>query len=252
MIGVFDSGVGGLSVLTGIRKLLPDADLLYVADRARAPYGVRDLADVRRISHLVADWLLGQGADCLVIACNTASAAALNSIREDHPGLVVVGMEPAVKPAAAVTTTGKVAVFATAATFQGELFDSVMTRFATGVDVMTVACPEWVTIVERGHIEDPKTDQAVEARVRPAVEAGADTIVLGCTHFSFLGEAIQRLGGVSVVDPSPAVAARVAEVAPNSNGAGRTTLAVSGPIEGFAKLARRIGGIDADVIRFAP
>lgn len=251
MIGVFDSGIGGLSVLAEIRRLLPAADMLYVADRARAPYGVRDLVDVRRISHSIADWLLGRGAESLVIACNTASAAALNSIRAAHPDVVIVGMEPAVKPAAAMTATGRVAVFATAATFQGELFDSVMTRFAHDVEVMTVACPEWVEMVERGQVDGEDADRAIDLRVRPAVTSGVDTIVLGCTHFSFLRPAIERLTGVRVIDPSPAVAARVAEVSPATSGAGSTTLAVSGPLDGFAKLARRVGGIDATVIPFA-
>lgn len=252
MIGVFDSGVGGLSVLAEIRHMLPEADLLYVADRARAPLGVRELSEVEAISHEVAGWLIGRGADCLVIACNTASAAALESIRRANPEAVVVGMEPAVKPAAAKTLTGKVAVFATRATFQGQLFASVVSRFAEGVEVITCACPEWVETVEAGHIEGAEVEELVRHRVQPALDAGADTIVLACTHFSYLRPVIESQGHVTVIDPAPAVAARVAEVAPTVTGGGSTVLAASGDLTEFADLALRVAGITANVIPFAP
>ncbi|MGD2103231.1 MAG: aspartate/glutamate racemase family protein, partial [Acidimicrobiia bacterium] len=211
----------------------------------------RELAEVRAISHEVAEWLIGRGADCLVIACNTASAAALSSIRSAHPDLTVVGMEPAVKPAAAWTTSGRVAVFATEATFQGQLFDSVVTRFAEDVEVVTVACPEWVTMVEGGQVDGPVVADAIGRRVHPVVEAGVDTIVLGCTHFSFLRPVIERASGATVIDPSRAVAARVCHVAPSIEGVGTTTLAASGEVGVFSDLARGVGGIDANVIRFA-
>jgi glutamate racemase len=252
MIGVFDSGVGGLAVLGEIRRRLPNADLVYVADRQRAPYGVRELGEVEAISHEVADRLLDRGADCLVIACNTASAAALESIRTAHPDVVVVGMEPAVKPAAAHTLSGKVAVYATRATFQGELFASVVSRFANGVDVITHACPEWVEIVEGGKVEGDEATELIERTLQPAVDAGADTIVLACTHFSFLRPAIERLTRLTVIDPAPAVAARVAEVAPSTRGGGTTTLLATGDPDDFAHLALRVAGIAANVIPFGP
>lgn len=252
MIGVFDSGIGGLSVLAEIRRLLPDVDLLYVADQARAPFGVRELADVQVISHQIADWLVSQGADCLVLACNTASAAALDSIRTAHPGLVVVGMEPAVKPAVARTDSGTVAVFATQTTFQGELFDSVVSRFATGIEVMEVACPEWVEIVEDGDVNGETAQHAVYERLRRPLEKGVDTIVLGCTHFSFLKPVIEELCDATVIDPAPAVAARASVVAPSLEGSAMTTLSTSGDTTSFAKLANGVGGVDATVIRFAP
>jgi glutamate racemase len=252
MIGVFDSGVGGLAVLDEIRRRLPDADLVYVADRHRAPYGVRELDEVEAISHELADQLLDRGADCLVIACNTASAAALESIRIAHPDVVVVGMEPAVKPATAHTLSGKVAVYATRATFQGELFASVVSRFADGIEVMTHACPEWVEIVEAGRVEGAETIELVERTLQPALDAGADTIVLACTHFSFLRPVIERLDGLIVIDPAPAVAARVADVAPSTRGEGTTTLFATGDPEEFANLALRVAGIEATVIPFGP
>ena len=250
MIGVFDSGVGGLSVLREIRARLPEADLLYVADRGRAPYGTRTLTEVSAIAHEITGWLIQAGASCVVIACNTASAAALHAIRARHPDLAVVGMEPAVKPAAQGTSSGTVAVYATAATFQGELYESVVSRFASGVDVMTRACPEWVELVEQGLVDGPHVEQAVRSVVYEAVVAGADRIVLGCTHFSFLAPVIGRLSGIEVIDPAPAVAAQTARVAPDTKSTGRTRLAASGDLDEFAALARELADFDQQVIRF--
>ncbi len=251
MIGVFDSGVGGLSVLTEIRRALPDANLLYVADRARAPYGNRSLNEVESIAQDVAGWLLDNGATCLVVACNTASAAALDSLRSAHPDVPVVGMEPAVKPATSITRSQKVAVLATAATFQGRLFASVVTRFAAGIEVIARACPEWVDMVEEGSVAGPRAETAVAKVTEPLVAEGVDVIVLACTHFAFLGPTIQRLTGLEVIDPAPAVAAQTTRVAPDVFGEGRTSLAASGDREVFSRLARALASIDEPVIPFA-
>lgn len=250
MIGVFDSGVGGLSVLRQIRGHLPAADLLYVADRGRAPYGTRTLDEVASIAHEVTDWLIGAGATCVVVACNTASAAALHSIRDSHRDLPVVGMEPAVKPAAQGTASGTVAVYATATTFQGELYESVVSRFAADVDVITRACPEWVDLVERGVVEGPEAESAVGEVVAEAVDSGADRIVLACTHFSFLAPLIERISGIDVIDPAPAVAAQTGRVAPDTRSTGETNLAASGDLAEFAALARKLADFDQPVIRF--
>lgn len=250
MIGVFDSGVGGLSVLREVRQRLPDADLLYVADRGRAPYGTRTLAEVSSIAHDVTSWLIEAGASCVVIACNTASAAALHSIRDRHPYLPVVGMEPAVKPAAQGTASGTVAVYATAATFQGELFESVVSRFAAGVDVIERACPEWVELVEKGVVAGPEVEAAVREIVADAVDARADRIVLACTHFSFLAPVIERLSGIDVIDPAPAVAAQTSRMAPDTASEGRTILSASGDIDEFSALARQLADFDQPVIPF--
>jgi glutamate racemase len=252
LIGVFDSGVGGLSVLTEIRKILPEANLLYVADRARAPYGTRALAEVESISQEVAGWLREQGATCLVVACNTASAAALESLRSAHPDLPVVGMEPAVKPAAAMTRSRKVAVLATAATFQGRLYESVVSRFANGVEVVTRACPQWVDMVEAGVIEGDSAEAAVADVVDPLVATGVDVIVLACTHFAFLKDLIASRSGLEVIDPAPAVAAQVARVAPSRQEQGTLSLAASGDTGAFSRLARALASIDEPVIPFAP
>lgn len=250
MIGVFDSGVGGLSVLGEIRAALPRADLAYVADRARSPYGTKTLQEVEAISTEVAGWLIEHGATCLVVACNTASAAALESLRARYPETPVVGMEPAVKPAALASRSGKVAVCATAATFQGRLFASVVDRFASHLDVLTRACPQWVDLVERGEVMGRRASTSVRSIVDPLVEEHADVIVLACTHFSFLKPLIEDASGLDVIDPAKAVAAQTARVAPDVDGSGTLRLAASGDTREFARLASALASIDEPVIPF--
>jgi glutamate racemase len=256
MIGVFDSGVGGLGVLAHIRRELPGADLLYLADQARAPYGTRSLDEVATISEQVTEWLLEEGATTIVIACNTASAAALNRVRAAHPDVPFVGMEPAVKPAALVTRSGVIGVLATAATFQGELFASVVSRHATGVEVLTAACPRWVELVEAGYVAGDEVEEAVGACLSPVLSGGADVLVMGCTHFPFLGEVVAAIAGPDVVilDPAPAVAQQVARVHRARGGHGELRLATSGsPLE-LARMARELAGIEASapVLAWAP
>jgi glutamate racemase len=252
LIGVFDSGVGGLSVLRELRALLPGADLLYVADRARAPYGPRSLDEVEAISLQVTGWLIDRGAECVVVACNTASAAGLEAIRHHHPGIPIVGMEPAVKPAALASKSGTVAVLATAATFQGRLFESVVSRFASGVEVITRACPEWVELVEAGDVAGPRAAGLVDEVISPLANRGADVVVLACTHFSFLRPVIEQLSSLEVIDPAPAVAAQTKRVAPDQSGSGDLVLAASGDPSEFARLAGAIAAMTQPVIPFAP
>lgn len=252
MIGVFDSGVGGLSVLTEIRAALPQADLLYVADRARAPYGPRSLDEVEAIALEVTGWLADRGSTCVVVACNTASAAALESIRGRFPEIPIVGMEPAVKPAALASKSRRVAVLATAATFQGRLFESVVSRFAADVEVTTRACPEWVQLVEAGEVTGRRTEAVVEGVIRPIEDKGVDVVVLACTHFSFLRPVIESLSGLEVIDPAPAVAAQTRRIAPDQGGRGELVLAASGDAAQFARLAGALASIAAPVIPFAP
>ncbi len=254
MIGVFDSGVGGLSVLREIRNEMPSADLVYVADRGRAPYGPRGLEEVQGFSLEISGWLLDQGAECLVVACNTASAAALDQIREAHPGVPVVGMEPAVKPAAESTKTGVIAVFATATTFQGRLFESVVSRFTEGVTVVARACPRWVELVELGQVAGAEVEAAVGSEIEAVLEAGADTLVLGCTHFSFLGHLIRRLAGpgVRLIDPAAAVGRQTARVTPARTGAGSMSFAASGDHAEFARVGRLLTGLAIEPLRAYP
>lgn len=213
-IGIHDSGVGGLSILREVRRLLPGEDILFVADQAHVPYGPRSIEQVREFTLGVARFLIAQDVKLIVEACNTASAAALYSLRETFPGLPFVGMEPAVKPAARDTQTGVIGVIATEATFQGELYASVVGRFAQDVRVETAACPEFVMLAERGETDSPAAHDAIRRRLQPLLDSGIDQLVLGCTHFPFLKAAIQSVTGpgVTLVDPSPAVATQVGRV----------------------------------------
>lgn len=213
-IGVLDSGVGGLSILREMRAQLPAEDLIYVADQAHVPYGPRTIDEVRAFTVAITRALIERGAKLIVVACNTASAAALWPLREMFPDMPFVGMEPAVKPAARDTRTGVIGVIATEATFQGELFASVVGRFAQGVQVETRACPDFVRLAEAGETDGPAAREAIRRCLSPLVAAGIDQLVLGCTHFPFLRVAIQdEIGlGVTIVDPSPAVARQAGRV----------------------------------------
>ena len=207
-IGVFDSGVGGLSVTREIMALLPAQPIIYLADQAHAPYGQRPMAEIRTLSESITRFLLAEGAGVIVIACNTASAAALHGLREQFPDVPFVGMEPAVKPAVERTRSGQVGVIATAATFQGELFASLLDRYAGRVAIHTQVCAELVPLVEAGELNSPPARAAVERYLAPLLAAKIDQLVLGCTHYPFLRPLIEEIAGstVAVIDPAPAVA----------------------------------------------
>ena len=270
VIGVFDSGVGGLSVWRELARLMPDEPTLYLADQAHVPYGSRCLSEVRDLTTTCVRWLIHQGCSMVIIACNTASAASLHHVRQLFPSTPFVGMEPAVKPAALQTHTGVIGVLATQATFQGELFASVVMRFASNVRVIEQPCPGWVTLVEGAATsEGPPSGAAtgetgslencqplVEHYVIPLLEAGADTLVLGCTHFPFLAPAIRccvdqwsarRVPGyeIALVDPSAAVARQAMRVRdrhglskPVGNQPHR--FYTTGDVAAFTTLARRL------------
>ncbi|MEN8238401.1 MAG: glutamate racemase [Actinomycetota bacterium] len=210
-IAVFDSGIGGTSILEAIRGRAPWADIVYVADHAYGPYGERTLTEVRDRTETLARYLDTAGIDVVVIACNSASAAALHHLREQLPGVAFVGMEPAVKPATQLTNSGVVAVMATQATFQGELFRSLVGEHGEGVEIIEQACPGLAAVIDRGADAGPLLDEYLA----PIVEASADIVVLGCTHYPLVAEEIARRlpDSVEIVDPSPAVARRVIDVA---------------------------------------
>jgi glutamate racemase len=210
-IGVFDSGVGGLSVLRAIRQQLPATPVIFLADQAHVPYGPRSLEQVRAFSEGITRYLLNRGCRMIVVACNAASAAALQFLRQKFPEVPFVGMEPAVKPAAEYTRTGVVGVLATPATFQGALYASVVERFANGVTLLQHTCPGLVAQIEAGQLETPPTRQILEDALRPMLAQHIDTVVLGCTHYPFVIPLIQHIvgPGVRVIDPAPAVARQV-------------------------------------------
>jgi glutamate racemase len=213
-LGIFDSGVGGLSVLREIHALLPNEATIYLADQGHVPYGSRPLEEVRAFSEEIARFLLAQGAKLIVVACNTASAAALHHLRQTFPETPFVGMEPAVKPAAEQTQSGVVGVLATPATFQGALYASVVERFASGVTLVQHTCPGLVGQIEAGNLETAETRAILEEALRPMLARGIDTVVLGCTHYPFVIPLIEAIVGptVRVIDPAPAVARQVERV----------------------------------------
>ncbi len=223
-IGVFDSGVGGLSVVREILAQLPAHPVVYLADQVHAPYGQRDLTEIRRLSEGITRFLLAQGAEVIVIACNTASAAALHWLRGQFPQTPFVGMEPAVKPAVARTRTGHVGVIATAATFQGELFASLLDRFANNAAVHTQVCTDLVPLVEAGELASERTRAAVQGYLAPLLAAGIDELVLGCTHYPFLRPMIAEVAGpgVEIIDPASAVARQTGRVLTQGAGQGPT------------------------------
>jgi glutamate racemase len=244
-IGVFDSGIGGLSVWREIARQLPHEDTLYFADQIHIPYGPRSLQEIRSFSEAITRFLLDRGCKVIVVACNAASAAALKHLRVTFPEVPFVGMEPAVKPAAETTHTGVVGVMATPATFQGELFASVVERFASGVRLVKEICPGLVQQVEAGRLDTPDTLEMLDRFLRPIRDAGADTIVLGCTHYPFVIEAIRQLApGINVIDPAPAIARQVDRVLrerrlqSDPERIGSHTFITSGDLDRFQEIMR--------------
>ena len=215
-IGVFDSGIGGISVLRAIREQMPAEPAIYFGDQAHVPYGSRSMEQIQNFSEAITRFLLGQGAKIIVVACNTASAAALNYLRERFSDIPFVGMEPAVKPAAEYTQTGKVGILATPATFQGALYSSVVERFANGVELLQDTCPGLVQQIEQGNLDGEETRRILEGALLPMLEKNIDTVVLGCTHYPFVIPLIQQIVGdaksVRVIDPAPAVAKQARRV----------------------------------------
>lgn len=217
-IGVFDSGLGGLSVLRAMMELMPGESMVYFGDQGHVPYGTRSMAEIRAFSDEITRFLLRRGSKLIVVACNTASAAALKYLRQKHPTVSFVGMEPAVKPAAEKTRTGRVGVLATPATFQGELYASVVERFGAGVQFFQHSCPGLVAQIEKGDLVGDVTKEILENALVPMIEQNIDTVVLGCTHYPFVIPVIQEIVGpdVRVIDPAPAVARQVKRLLENS------------------------------------
>ncbi|NNJ17546.1 glutamate racemase [Pseudomonas putida CSV86] len=207
-VGVFDSGVGGLSVLAEIARLLPNESLLYVADCGNIPYGEKSPEFIRQRCRTVAGFFQEQGVKALVLACNTATVAAAADLREQFPHWPLVGMEPAVKPAAAATRSGVVGVLATTGTLQSAKFAALLDRFATDVQVVTQPCPGLVERIESGDLNSPALRQLLQGYVEPLLAAGCDTIILGCTHYPFLRPLLSQMvpPSVAIIDTGAAVA----------------------------------------------
>ncbi len=206
-IGVFDSGVGGLSVLQHIRQALPHERLIYVADSGHVPYGDKSPSFIEQRSHALTRFLIEQGADAIVIACNTATAAAVASLRSQF-SIPIVGMEPAIKPAVAATQSGVVGVLATVGTLESARFAALLERYAGEVEIVTQGCLGLVEQVELGELDSAKTRALIERYTAPLLARGADTFILGCTHYPFLATLIHEVVGddIVLVDTGAAVA----------------------------------------------
>ena len=212
-LGVFDSGVGGLSIVREMRTLMPHSDVLYVSDARHLPYGSKPESFIRERCIAIGDFLIESGVRGLLVACNSATAAAVGELRARYP-VPVIGIEPAVKPAAAATRSGIVGILATASTLQSRKYAQLLERYGSFARVIGQPCPGLVERVEAGDLDGPQTRELLQHFIQPLLDAGADTLVLGCTHYPFLLQAIQSVAGadVQVVDPSAAVARRVLEV----------------------------------------
>lgn len=217
-VGILDSGLGGLSVLNEIRKVLPNESIIYFGDSAWCPYGARHADEIQRRVFTVTDFLIDRGCKLIVVACNSATIAAVEALRASYP-LPFVGMEPGVKPAAAHTKTGTIGVLATEASLAGEKFHRLVSNLGDGVKVITRPCPNFVQLVEAGELSGPRAHGIVEDEILPLIEAGADVLVLGCTHYPFLRPLIEEIAGpgVTIIDTGSAVAQQVTKLIPNNS-----------------------------------
>lgn len=212
-IGFLDSGVGGLSVMKEVRRLLPAEDLVYFADSAYCPYGIKPVELIRSRAFAICDFLIGIKVKLIVIASNTTSIAALDAVREKY-SIPVIGVEPAVKPAAHATVNGRIGVIATGVTLAGERFDSLVKRFGDGLEIFTQPCPGLVEVVESGRWDNKETEALVGGYLDQLLARGVDTIILGCTHYPFLRPVVEKLAGsnIKVIDSGEGVARQVARV----------------------------------------
>lgn len=248
-IGVFDSGVGGLSVLHHIRQILPNERLIYVADSAHVPYGDKSPAYIEARSLVLTRYLFSQGADAIVIACNTATAAAAHTLRVKFNKVPIIGMEPAVKPAVAASKSGVVGVLATVGTLESARFAALLEKYAGHVKIVTQGCPGLVEQVERGHLTEADTRKLIERYTAPLLAQGADTLILGCTHYAFLAPLIRDVVGadITLVDTGEAVARQVQrriqiELPQRSSGTAGVEFITSGDAEQASRIMSVLWG----------
>ena len=255
-IGIFDSGVGGLSVLKAIRAALPQEDLVYVADSAHAPYGERSEDFITQRTLVLGEWLASQGVKAITIACNTATVVAAKRLR-DSTQVPVIAIEPAIKPAAGLTRSGVIAVLATRQTVQSESVARLCELHGGGKKILLQACPGWVERVEAADLTSPHTLALLREVLAPLLAQGADTLVLGCTHYPFLRAAIQSIAGegVQLIDPAEAVARELVRRLPEQPNAamknGQTYFFTTGNPDDVAPTLKRLWGEDARVQHLA-
>ncbi len=210
-IGIFDSGMGGLTLVRAVLDTLPSESLIYIGDTARMPYGPKSLEDIRAFSLEICQYLLEQGCKAIVVACNTATAAAINLLRGTWPDVPILGMEPAVKPAVSATRSGVIGVLATRATFSSPRYADLMQRYGYEVDILEDPCLGLVELIEVGAVEAAVTEELLRGILQPMLDKGADTFVLGCTHYPFVRGVIEKIAGkvVHLIDPAPSVASHL-------------------------------------------
>ncbi|MBN1267743.1 MAG: glutamate racemase [Anaerolineales bacterium] len=211
-LGIFDSGVGGLSILKAVRESLPEERLLYFADQAHVPYGVRSLKEIRSFSEAITRFLIEEQAKMIIIACNTASGAALKHIRTTFPTEPIIGLEPAITPAARQTKTGKIAVLATKATLKSEIYLATRKLLSGQTEIFEAILEGIVEEIEAGRIDSDRVDSILRKYLLPLLEKGVDTFVLGCTHYPFVMKQMSKITGpeVNIIDPAAQVADHIA------------------------------------------
>jgi len=215
MIGIFDSGAGGLSVWKELIKIMPSENYFYISDAAYCPYGRKSKEMILKRASAISSFLIERGAEIIVVACNTATAAAIEGLRQTFD-IPFVGMEPAVKPAAALTKTGVIGVLATHGTLQGSLYKATSEKYARRKEVKIIeeVGDGLVELVEAGDTQSPEAEALVRKYINPMIEAGADCVVLGCTHYPFLEPLIRKVSSdkLIVINPAPAVAKRALQL----------------------------------------
>lgn len=251
-IGVFDSGIGGLTVAAALRELLPGEDIFYVGDTARVPYGGKSPATIERYGIEIAGMLLAEGAKLIVVACNTASALAVPRLQELLRVPVIGVIEPGASAAVAATKSGHVGVIGTRATVQSKAYEKAIHALNPSIKVRTQACPLLVPLIEEGWLEDPVTDQIIQRYLNPMVRSGIDTLVLGCTHYPLLSKALSRYvgSGITLVDSARNCAANVRAVlqklslsAPKTR-LGGLKVALTDPSGSFLRVAEQALGLN--------
>ncbi len=263
-IGVFDSGAGGLTILTDLRAELPHERFIYIGDTANCPYGVRSDEEITALTLECCQFLIKQGVKLIVIACNTASQAALSTLRATLHPLPFIGVVPAVKPAARLTRNGRIGIAATNQAAKAIYLRQLIDEFAGGIEAFAVGCPDLVTLVERGQFEGPEVEATVRQALQPVLVADIDVLVLGCTHFPALRSVIERVAGprVQVIDSGQAIARRTRSVlqaeglfAPATllgSGGGELEIWSSGNPTAFSHVATHILGLPVQVRLASP
>lgn len=251
-IGIFDSGIGGLTVAKHIQRTLPHEHVLYLADQVNLPYGEKSQEEIFQLSKAAIPTLIAEGAKVIVVACNSASVAVIEMLRETYPETPFVSVVPAVKQAAERTASGTVAVFATRTTLKSALYQQLKEDHAKRVTVIDIACPEWVGMIESGTF----AEQTVAKPVRKALEAGADQLVLGCTHYPFLSDQLRTIvdGQAELLESGPGVARQVKRVLEangmlEQSGSGSITCLTSGDSSRTTKVAQKLTG---EALSFRP